>query len=49
MYNMDLVYDEEMYHKIEEDEKEFEEGTSGSNLINAINLQDNMFQVIYFN
>ena len=51
MYNMDIVYDEEIYNKFNEqieDENEFEElPATGNHLVNAINLQDNLYKVYF--
>ena len=47
MFNTDLIYDEEIFNKFDEDIKEIDENNiSGINLIQAINKQDNYYQVI---
>lgn len=51
MFNMDVVYDEEIYNyfdfneNIQEDEEII---ASGDKLVNAINLQDKYYKVLIF-
>ena len=54
MFNADLVYDEEIYNKfnveneIQEEEDEENVQTTGNNLVSAMNMQDNLYEVSLF-
>ena len=54
MFNTDLVYDEEIYNKfnveneIQEEEEEENVQTTGNNLVSAMNMQDNLYEVSLF-
>lgn len=54
MFNADLVYDEEIYNKfnveneIQEEEEEEDVQTTGNNLVSAMNMQDNLYEVSIF-
>ena len=49
MFNADLVYDEEIYNKFnmenEIQEEEDNDQTLGTNLVSALNIQDNLYEV----
>ena len=54
MFNAELVYDEEIYNKfnveneIQEEEDEENVQTTGNNLVSAMNMQDNLYEVSLF-